>query len=237
MRHRMIVPLVQSRTLLILLLAGFAAAHPQQARAQEKMVPPESESVAFLLADSTHSDTAARVLPRPRLLPENISFVENGLWGENGLMRRMGIASPLTPEARKHELQVRRTMLTMHQIGGFVTLGLMAGAVYYGQKSIDGGGRNVRGNHQTFVTATIISYGLTGALAALSPPPYIRRNETSTITVHKTLAWIHFGGMVITPILGSMIGRHRASQTAHVHQIAGYITLATLTASMIDITF
>ena len=177
--------------------------------------------------------------PKPRLLPDNMSFVERSVWGETGLVREIGIASPLTPEVRKHELAVRRTMLTMHQIGGFVTLGLMGTAVYYGQMTLNNPQtRTYRSRHQTFVTATIFSYAATGLLAALSPPPLIRRDETSTTTIHKTLAWIHFAGMILTPIIGSTL-HHSMSydQQARFHQVSAYITTATLAASLIVITF
>jgi hypothetical protein len=180
---------------------------------------------------------------RPKLLPDRMSLMERSLWGENGILRSVGIASPLTPEVRKSELGIRRTMLTIHQVGGFVTLGLMGTAAYFGQKYLDNSLPGDRRTHQTLVTATIASYSLTALMAILSPPPLIRREETSTITIHKTLAWIHVAGMIITPIIGSMI-RKRSGHfsyddlaTAHFHQVAAYITLGVFTASMIIITF
>lgn len=177
------------------------------------------------------------LMMKPRLLPEKISFMEKGLWGENGLFRTLGIAAPLTPESRKSELSLRRTMLTAHQIGGFVTLGSMITAAYFGQKIIDGD-RGYVTNHKIFVTTTIISYSATGLLAVLSPPPMIRRDEASTTTLHKTLAWVHFTGMILTPILGSMISKRATdSQVAHFHQISAYTTTAALAASLIVITF
>ena len=173
------------------------------------------------------------------LIPANASFMEKYLWDEDGLFRKMGLASPLTPEARKSELKVRRTMLTAHLIGGFVTLGSMITTCYYGQKMINDGGklRSNLSNHQLFLTITIASYSATGLLAVLSPPPMIRRDEISTTTIHKTLAWVHFLGMVVTPIIGASINRHATtSQRAHFHQAAGYITTAALAASLIVIT-
>ena len=176
--------------------------------------------------------------PKRNLLPDNMSFVEKGLWGENGLFRSTGLASPLTPESRKSELALRRTMLTAHQIGGFVTLWSMITAVYFGQLLINNGDRGYRKNHQIFVTTTIISYSATGLLAVLSPPPMIRRNEASTITIHKTLAWVHFAGMVLTPIIGLSVKRHGTiNDVAHFHQAAAYITTAALATSLIIITF
>jgi hypothetical protein len=184
----------------------------------------------------------------PRLLPHNMSFMEQGLWGEQGILRTSGIASPLTPQVRMSELRLRRTMLTAHQIGGFLTLASMIAAVYYGQKSLtdpNSGQRNdpYRKNHQLFVTTTIALYSATGMLAVLSPPPLIRRDEISTTTIHKTLAWVHFLGMVVTPILGSTIlkrgpiGRYVDLNQAKFHQITGYVTLGALAASMIVVTF
>ena len=176
--------------------------------------------------------------PKRKLLPDNMSFMEKGLWGEDGIFRSIGLAAPLTPESRKSELALRRTMLTAHQIGGFVTLWSMITAVYFGQLLINNGDRGYRKNHQIFVTTTIISYSATGLLAVLSPPPMIRRNEMSTTTIHKTLAWVHFAGMVLTPIIGLSVKRHGTiSDVAHFHQASAYITTAALATSLIIITF
>ena len=175
---------------------------------------------------------------QPKLLPDKMSFMERLLWGESGFVREVGLVQPLSPQDRENELSIRRTMLTAHQIGGFVTLASMITADYFGQRVIDGR-RRAGDIHQTFVTATIISYSLTGLLAILSPPPLIRREEESTTTLHKTLAWFHVGGMIITPILGSMIGgrRHFNISRAHFHQVAGYITTAIFASAMIVVTF
>jgi hypothetical protein len=66
----------------------------------------------------------------------------------------------------------------------------------------------------------------------------IRRNEMSTTTIHKTLAWVHFAGMVLTPIIGLSVKRHGTiSDVAHFHQASAYITTAALATSLIIITF
>jgi len=201
-------------------------------------ITPESSS----FSDSARADSLRPVVKR-KLLPDNMSFVERGLWGESGFLRSVGLASPLTPEVRKSELTLRRTMLTVHQIGGFVTLGLLATTVYYGQKTLNNfynpsQYRSLRRTHSNFVTYSIVSYTATGLLAVLSPPPLIRRNENSTTTLHKTLAWVHFAGMIITPIIGSKL-RHSMNelQLARYHQVAGYITTGTLALSLIVVTF
>jgi hypothetical protein len=203
---------------------------------------------SHILADTTvnemnsGAEDTLMVEEKPKLLPDKISWGEKLFWGENGVFRGLGIASPLTSESRKHELQVRRTMLTMHQIGGFVTVAAMLGTVWAGQRTIDNPrNKALRSAHQELVTATIITYSLTGLLSVLSPPPFIRRDDEGTTGIHKALAWVHFAGMIITPILAHYIGNIRSSNTsmnsAHIHQYAGYLTTAVFTASMIIMTF
>jgi hypothetical protein len=203
---------------------------------------PESQTDSTVIAPAqsavSEQDSTARAA-RARLLPANISFGERLMWGDEGMMRRIGIVPALSPQERKFELSLRRTMLTTHQIDGFVTLGLMGATAYYGQQVLNGR-RSMLSNHKTFLTATIIGYSTTALLAVLAPPPIIRRDETSTITLHKTLAWVHFGGMILTPILGGLIHHRRGTSygsTAQFHQIAGYATTATFAASLIVITF
>jgi len=181
----------------------------------------------------------------PKLLPDKISFGEKLFWGESGVFRGLGIASPITPEVRKHELTVRRAMLTMHQIGGFLALASMIGTAWTGQRTLDDPrNRTLRNDHQKMILATVITYSLTASLSILSPPPLIRRDEGGTTAIHKTLAWFHVAGMILTPILGSMVSQRGVKGSlginidkAHFHQYAGYITTAIFAASMIVITF
>jgi len=176
---------------------------------------------------------------KPRLLPDKMSFMENFLWDENGEMRKIGIAGPLNSETRKNELQARRTMLSIHQATGLATLGLMITTDYFGQKVLDGR-PDLSGTHKTFVALTIGAYAITGLLAILSPPPLIRReNESSTTSIHKILAWIHFAGMILTPILGSLIVNHHVLDInkARFHQVSAYATTAVFAASIVVLTF
>jgi len=229
------------------LLALFSACIPMM-HAQEQYVSQfDIDLQQHVIAQSQQLDSLTP-LPKPRLLPPNMSFMEKGLWGEDGILRSTGIASPLTPQVRMSELRLRRAMLTTHQIGGFLTLASMIAAVYYGQKSLNdpnSGQRSdpYRNNHQLFVTTTIALYSATGVLAVVSPPPLIRRDEMSTTTIHKTLAWVHFIGMVVTPIVGGTIlkrgpiGRYVDLNQARFHQISAYVTVSALAASMIVVTF
>jgi hypothetical protein len=210
----------------------------------ENIEPPSVTADTVKKADTTVSsnlnDLANISLAfKPKLLPDNISFMEKFLWDDNGFMRKIGIAGPLNAESRQKELQARRTMLSIHQITGLATLGLMITADYYGQQVLNGK-YNLSGTHKTFVLFTLGMYSITALLAVLSPPPMIRRSdEISTVTIHKYLAWLHFAGMILTPIIGKMIVKHRALNinTAHFHQISAYITTAIFAASVIVLTF
>ncbi len=190
--------------------------------------------LSFRSADSLYSQ------PKQQLLPDKISFMEKFLWGEKGLVRKIGIEPPLTAPVREREIKIRRSMLIAHQIGGFTTLALMLAAAYYGQRTIDANGdRSLGRTHSTLIGLTIASYTATGLLAVLSPPPLIRGHDGGTTGIHKTLAWIHLLGMIVTPILANNISGRRFfnMDKAHIHQISGYITTAVFATSMLVITF
>ena len=229
---------------LIILVFSYSNSFAQE----NSLLAVKGGSLAFMnpnqiITDSLdNSNTAAQdslpPMDKPRLLPKRLSFGEKFLWGEHGLVRTLGIEPPLSPQERMSEIRLRRTMLTAHQIGGFTTLALMLTADYFGQLTIDGD-RKAGDINQTIIAATIISYSATGLLAVLSPPPLIRRGEGGTVALHKTLAWIHLIGMIVTPILGSTIRHHRLfnMDQAHSHQVAGYLTTAVLATSMLVIVF
>lgn len=182
--------------------------------------------------------------PKPLLLPQNISFSEKFLWGENGFVRKIGLTDPLTTDVRKKELELRRTMLSTHQITGFTTVALMLTACYYGQRTIDANGKGNSGEiHSAVIGGTILMYSITAALSLLSPPPLVRRDEGSTTTWHKVLAWGHVLGMIVTPFLADKIQERESprnqkfdAKNAHIHQVSGYITTALFTSAMLVIT-
>ena len=176
------------------------------------------------------------------LLPDKMSVLEKGLWGKNGLFRITGLA-PLTPEARQSELKLRRAMLSIHQIGGFTTLGLMAISAYYGKKAYEFGPGSVYAEkHRTLVRATIATYTLTALFALMSPPPLIKRDDKgSSLTIHKTLAWVHGAGMIATAILGRRVRESTTlddyNRLKKIHMGVAITTFTALASAMIVITF
>jgi hypothetical protein len=179
-----------------------------------------------------------------RLLPQDMSWMEKLLWGRDGIFR----SGKLTPEKRKSELILRRTMLTWHQRLGVTTWFLMASTVAAGQLTLNGN-RRFRSWHGPLAEATIIGYAATGLLAILSPPPLVRRpGEHDTIFFHKILAFVHAAGMIALPFLANGIARRHLRggirtpeqidlAKARAHQITAYITFAAFTASILTIAF
>jgi len=190
------------------------------------------------------SPAAGVAATKDPLLPAIMSPGEKLMWGQNGLMRKIG-AFPLTEESREKEMGLRRTMLTIHEIGGFITLASMLTTVVYGQLTLNGN-LSLGSTHRAWADATILSYFTTASLSLLSPPPMVRRNEWNTVSIHKGLAFVHFTGMVLTPLLADGIAMHERGSSspgkinqdkARIHQISGYITTATFAAAMMVITF
>jgi cytochrome b561 len=155
----------------------------------------------------------------------------------------------LTPENREREIQIRRKMLVAHQFLGFVTLGTMVGSAVTGQIMIStNSGRTqekIKPIHKALTTSTIISYTTTALLQMLAPPPIIiRKNKGwSNVKAHRTLAYIHFTGMVLTPIAGQLmygsasLKNDKSDQLRKFHQVAGYFTTGLFASAVLVMKF
>lgn len=178
------------------------------------------------------SDSALSALKDP-LLPAVLGPGERLLWGERGWMRSLA-GLPLNEESREKEMGIRRTLLTLHQVGGFATLAAMIATAYSGQMILDGH-RGWEEPKEILAWTTVGLYFTTATLALLAPPPVIRRPGFNSVTLHKSLAWIHFTGMMVTPLLGMMIEDDRDLKVYH--QVAGYATTAVFAGAMLTVTF
>ena len=80
-------------------------------------------SPSYLLAQSEDLFTSIRedVKSDESLLPDRMIFTQRFLWGENGLFRITGISS-LNTKQREKELKLRRSMLKIHQIIGYLNI-------------------------------------------------------------------------------------------------------------------
>src|SRR3954469_12030922 len=118
-------------------------------------------------------------------------------------------AAALATQARiQSETRRRRTMLQLHQIGGFATLATMTATVVLGQLNyMDkyGGG----GDFGTYKTAHSVSayttaavFTATGLLAFLAPNPFEKPLRVDTATMHKASMIVATAGMATQIILG-----------------------------------
>lgn len=198
---------------------------------------PASASASVSEADDLLAGLTDSTETQP-LLPSKMIFTQRAFWGPKGLLRVLNVA-PLTPEGRSKELNVRRTMLITHQIGGFVTLagfvaqGLLGAKLYNAQGEDYVKTKRWHGRAATFIN---VSYGTTLALSLFTPPPIIgSKRGFSTIKLHKYLAVVHLTGMIATNVLAGMIGENYRLKPYH--RAAAYTTFVTYAASVIALKF
>jgi hypothetical protein len=214
----------------------------------------DSTNVSTLEEDDLLAEDPALKTQVTSLLPEGMGPVKRFLWSENGLMRKTDFFK-LTPENRERELIVRRRMLQTHQVLGMTAVGTMIISSITGQMIINKShstsptaGQDMltlKSLHDAAVTTTMIAYGSTFLLQFLAPPPVIiRKNKGwSNMKAHKTLAYLHFTGMVATPLMGRMIygssslANGKSDDLRKFHQISGYITTSLYAGAMIVMKF
>lgn len=193
---------------------------------------PAPSSADDLLASLTDSIPAAPLLPDHMLLAQRI------VWGKKGLLRLTG-AAPLTVEGRRKELNVRRTMLGLHQVMGFVTLaGFVAQGIVGAQLYNAQGNEYTRliNTHRNLSTAINYAYGTTALLSILSPPPAVgQRRGLSSVKLHKYLAVVHLAGMIATNVLGNQVRRN--VELKPYHRAAAYTTFGAFATAIIVLKF
>lgn len=164
---------------------------------------------------------------KPSLLPDKMIITQRLLWGENGLLRKLGIAK-LNIENREEELILREKMLKTHQILGYVTFagmiaqGIVGGKLYNGDYSL-------YETHKTLGKVVSATYFTGAGLSIFSPPPLISREKEglNNIKVHKILANIHVPAMIMTNVL--------SDENKKEHRAAAYTAFASYTLAMVSI--
>lgn len=143
--------------------------------------------------------------------------------------------------------KLRRSMLSTHQILGFVTLAALTATVVVGQLNhydmyLSGNqtGR-FRYAHLGLGIGTSALFGSTGLLAVFAPNPYPKPVRFDTALLHKVAMILATAGMATQIILGPItvdrIGRADQSRLALGHVITGYATWAFMTTGMIAYLF
>jgi len=143
---------------------------------------------------NTTADPAQKPAPRPSNNPQEPSLEDLGI-----------TPAQAKGNAQAQALLDKRThMLKIHQRLGLITIEPLAATLissaFAGGKQTSSTTRDV---HAALGTATVGLYCATAYFAIRAPK--IQGTKTrGPIRLHKTLAWIHGPGMVLTPILGEM---------------------------------
>lgn len=164
-----------------------------------------------------------------QLLPDRMIFTQRIFWGEKGLLRSSE-KFKLSAEARERELKIRRTMLTAHQVVGYVTLAGMVAQGIIGSK-VYNGRDDLRDVHEAVGNFTTASYFTGASLALFAPPPLINKKVKgfSSIKMHKTMAAIHFSAMIATNVL--------AESNREAHKTAAYTLFTSYALAVISFKF
>jgi len=166
--------------------------------------------------------------------PAKMLFTQRFLWGTNGLLKYRYSGNDLVAN-RKIDLKIRRTMLQLHQIGGFVTIGGMLAQGIIGSKLYKGDYK-VRDLHENVGMAVNLSYGFTALNGLFAPPSAFSRDKKITsIRLHKWLAVLHLSGMIATNILGTQIEKNVSLKPYH--RAAAYVSFASLATALVVIKF
>ena len=137
----------------------------------------------------------------------------------------------------------RRThMLAVHQRLGLITAGALAATII---SSAGAGGRSTgstsRDLHAALGAGTAGLYFFTASYA-IRAPRIAGTHTRGPIRLHKSLAWVHGTGMILTPILGAMAFDQK-SKGEKVHGIASYhapvawVTTAAYGLAIASVTF
>jgi hypothetical protein len=164
---------------------------------------------------------------KPSLLPEKMIFTQKILWGDKGLLRKIGVSN-LTLENREKELIIREKMLTAHQILGYITFagmiaqGILGGKVYNGDYSY-------YDTHKTVGKIVTATYFTGAGLSLFAPPPLVSREKEgiNNIKIHKILANIHVPAMIMTNVL--------SDEDKKAHRASAYTAFASYSFAMLSI--
>ena len=149
----------------------------------------------------------------------------------------------------------RRTKLQLHQGFALAALGLVTTQVILGQLLLNS--ENSGAENHTLKTLHLVNAiaasGIywTAAYMSITAPEIEDKGDkhsTDTVTIHKTLAWVHGTGMVISPFLGWYMTRKansaetqgevdKARKLRSIHQIVGYTTAGALFGAFAVMTF
>jgi len=221
-------------TSLALVLAVAPAFHPSLLSLREAAFRAESQGTAQQPAPPTQAQPS-----EPKTQDDDFNLLAP---------EKKPDAASLQRQARiQSEITRRRTLLRLHQIGGFATLATMTATVVLGQLNyIDkyGGGGDVgtyRTPHRLVAYTAAGVFAATGILAVIAPNPFDKPLRLDTATLHKASMIVATAGMATQIVLGILTagkeGTVAQRDFAVAHQIVGYTTLAATAAGFLVLTF
>ena len=187
-------------------------------------------TLSFSLGEDLFNSLRQETTKDESLLPNRMIFTQRALWGNNGLLRKAGIF-PLNVEQREKELKLRRSMLKIHQVIGYLTLAGMVTQGFLGGKLYNNWERGLYNTHKTVGNLTSISYFTGAGVSLFAPPPLINKKTKglSSIKAHKYLASVHFSAMLATNIF-----KNRNQQ---IHKISAYTAVGSFAAAVLVFNF
>jgi hypothetical protein len=142
----------------------------------------------------------------------------------------------------------RRTLLTLHQTFGLVTLAGLAATVVVGQfnyQALYGGGTPTRRfdvPHNLLALGTTVAFLTTGLLALFAPEPYAKRGgRFDTVSTHKlsmlVATVLMAAEFAVGVLFGEGIGHIDPQALAVTHMVLGYGALAAMTVGSVALLF
>lgn len=156
--------------------------------------------------------------------------------------------APLPDPALERSIKRRRTLLTLHQVGGIAMAAGLVGTTVVGQLNFHdryrGGGDSGRwrGLHKGLAYGTAGTFVAVGALGLFAPEPFDKGPlRLDTATLHKLFMGTATAGMVAQVVLGivakSQEGKLSQVNLATAHQVTGYATLTAVSLGVLMLTF
>ena len=186
--------------------------------------------VSFSQGEDLFNSLRQETVKDESLIPKRMIFTQRALWGNKGLLRKFGIF-PLNVEQREKELKLRRSMLKIHQIIGYLTLAGMVTQGFLGGKLYNNWERGLYNTHKTVGNLTSISYFTGAGLSLFAPPPLINKKSKglSSIKAHKYLASVHLSAMLATNIF--------KKRNQQIHKISAYTAVGSFAAAVLVFKF
>jgi hypothetical protein len=195
--------------------------------------------IGALVLSMQGAPAAQETVPPPQTAPEDIDLLPQAAKPDLEAVARQ--------QQLEGQLQTRRKMLQLHQIGGMLTLASLGATVIFGQLNyMDryGGGGDTRRwydwhRYSAYTSAAI--FAGTGALALFAPSPLEKRMRLDTVMLHRIAMGVATAGMVTQIILGFVTASKGGSVSqrdfALAHQIVGYTTFGATAAGFAVLTF